>query len=127
MKTTPIDRPLIENMAKKSSVSTLCDSGTIKDIVFYKNNPYIITGFASSGEKGLLWVDAFSIEPLEFYDGPLIPMNRWEHQDLVDQGKRERGYPGQIATFDSVKYVITEEHIKFTPVESGVQLEMFQL
>lgn len=127
MKTTPIDRPLIENMVKKSSVSSFTERGEITDIVFYKNRPYIILGFCSSGDKGIHWVDAYGVEPLEYYEGPLVPKERWEHSQLVLEGKRERGYPGQIAKFIGTKYVITEEHLKFTPQETGVQLEMFQL
>lgn len=120
-----IDRPLLENLLNKSSLMLFSETGNISHIVHYKGKPYVTMGSMSSGEKGLLQVDAYGIELLSLYTGPLIPADRIKHYDEVCQGIRARGYPGQIAELDGVKYVITEEKIIFTPTENGVQLEMF--
>lgn len=125
MKSISIDRPILENMWKNSSLQTITE-GKIKEIIYYKNRPFIATASAhNQSEGGCIWVDAYLICPIAAYKGNSTPLLYKDHQYKVNVGLRKRGYPGMLCSYEGKDYVITDEKIVFTPLESGVQIKMF--
>ena len=94
--------------------------------VMFKGKKYVITGTLSCGAKGIHHLYAHEVVPLDLYKGKLKPMYRDEHQDLVNQRLRERGYNGQIIKCDQIEQVLTDPRIVFTPInETSKQLNLF--
>ncbi len=120
-----IPRPIFEYFCESSSVQYLCKNEA-KEILIYKNVQYVTTGYAGSGERGNIWCLAKEVVAIEKYDGDLKPLSYDECHIEVMQGKRDRGYNGQLFTCKGRNFVtIDGESITFLPTEKGTQFELF--
>lgn len=81
----------------------------------FENVQFVATGGRSSGEKGIISVDAYQAIPLNEYKGTIEPMYQYDHYEAVERGERERGYVGQIVTINKQEYVLVNPKIEFKP------------
>lgn len=120
-----VPKPILDYMCEQSSVGYL-QKNTAKAIITHKNIKYVTTGYGAKGDEGNLWCWAKKIVPLELYKNELKPVKHDQCVIEVNQVLRERGYNGQIFTFEGKKYVtIPGPNITFMPTMEGVQIDMF--
>lgn len=75
----------------------------------------VSVGFSSSGEAGIISVTAHEAIPFLDYKGNVPAMYPVDHHQMVFEGKRERGYNGQIITVRGQKCVLVDPIIRFCP------------
>ena len=112
-------------MGKKSSLQSISEKGKIKDTVFFNNQEFVINGSMGSGNgKGTTEIYGNKVVDLDNYRGDLKPVKRDEHWKLINEGKRQRGYEGQLLPCGSRWLVLCESHT-FRAVAVEVQQEIF--
>jgi len=120
-----VPRPILDNFAKLSSVKEL-QRNTVKEIVTHKNIRYVITGYTASFYDGTISCSAKKIIFLDEYKGEIKPVSYDQCLIEVQLNRRERGYNGQLITYNGQKYVtVPGETITFKTDESGTQTELF--
>ncbi len=120
-----VPRPKFEEMTDKISCSEISNKGCSAGSVYFNNEQYVITGAVSTGAGGTSAIWGNKIVPLEIYLGELKPLLYSEHNNEVDEGKRERGYDGMLIVNEGRKVVMTGPRITFRPIETEIQLTLY--
>lgn len=124
MKEIKVPEYKYHEMAKQLNGS-IAESDKITNSVFFENKEYIICHGVGTG-TGAGWelLGGYRIEPLSSYKGTLKPLERGQHWQEVELGRRDRSYEGRLISKSGVKYVICERY-NFLQNTSDIQTKLF--
>jgi hypothetical protein len=93
---------------------SLAESEKIKHTGMFDGKEFIITSAQGSGDgKTYNFVAGYRVEVLATYKGELKPLERGEHWQMVELGRRARSYQGRLIKHGVRKLVVCEEYVFF--------------
>lgn len=101
------------------------NANQLPDTLIYDGKLFVTVGGASSGAKGIHYVRAHEVIPIEKYKGNVEPLFQPEHFNEVHAGKRERGYHAQKLIKGKQVFVMINPVVYFEPVAVPKQIELF--
>jgi len=107
----------------KSDLTSIVEKSWSKTF-FWQNQEYIYSGSCHKGGVPL-YINAYRVEPLETYKGPLAPLKYGPHFEQVDLGNRERSYAGMLLTNGQRNLVVCAPEYTFKQLDVGKQLSIF--
>lgn len=104
---------------------SLSESEKVKHTCFYDKKEYIITSAEGSGRgHGYEFLEGYRVEVLSQYKGELEPLDRGNHWQQVELGRRRRTYQGRLVKHGVRKLVVCEPH-RFYKTDALTQTSLF--
>lgn len=114
-----------DEMAIILDAMSLSESEKVKHTCFYDKKEYIITSARGTGRGvGYDFLEGYRVEVLSMYKGSLKPLDRGEHWQQVELGRRQRSYEGRLIKNGVRKLVVCEPY-RFIKTEALTQTSLF--